>query len=122
MVDDDPGIQHALEAILEMEGYEVRLAGDGLDALAQIEQAPPEAILLDLMMPRMNGYDMMDEMQRRGLHPTIPVIVLTADGRAEQKAASIAAQGWLAKPFEIDDLIALLERVLNPSEERAAGE
>lgn len=108
VVDDDEGLQVTLEAILVDEGYEVVVASDGIAALDRVLDAPPQVILLDLMMPRMDGYTFASELQRRRLHPGIPIIVLTADGRAQQKAARVGAEGYLEKPF---DLVALLDEV-----------
>lgn len=108
VVDDDPGLQEALEAILQLEGYQVATARDGLDALEQLDNALPSLILLDLMMPRMDGFTFARELERRGLRQQVPIIVLTADGRAQQKAAQVGADGALAKPF---DIVALLDEV-----------
>lgn len=111
VVDDDPIVQLTVSSILEDEGYTVVVAGDGLDALAKLVDTEPAAILLDITMPRMDGYAFAAELERRGLRDTLPVIVLTADGRAAEKAALVGAQGYLAKPFALTMLLAEVARV-----------
>lgn len=108
VIDDDADIQATLKGLLEDEGYTVLTADDGLDGLDRLDGTHPDLILLDLMMPRMDGYAFADELSRRGLRPAIPIIVLTADGRARQKAAQVSADGYAEKPFS---LLALLEQV-----------
>ena len=112
VVDDDVGLQETLEAVLSYEGYDVMRARDGVDALAQIAQRPPEVIVLDWAMPRMDGPSFVAALARQGLRPRIPILVLTADGRALQKAAQINAEACMAKPFDIDALLAEVARLL----------
>lgn len=112
VVDDDPGLQEALEAILELEGYDVRTARDGLDALEQVQAGLPDLIVLDLMMPRMDGYAFARELEERGLRSQVPIIVLTADGRADYKARQIGADGGLAKPFDIEAFLGEVARLI----------
>jgi CheY-like chemotaxis protein len=112
VIDDDQGIQRTVQAILEDEGYEVMAADDGLDALAKLDGFFPALILLDITMPRMDGYAFAAELQRLGLHARLALIVLTADGRARQKAERVGAVGYLHKPFSIDGLLAMVARAL----------
>jgi CheY-like chemotaxis protein len=105
VVDDDAGLQETLQAALEFEDYEVVVAEDGLVALEKLSAVTPDLILLDIMMPRMDGYAFAKELQRRGLRASIPVVILTADGRARQKAAQIGADGYIEKPFDIPDFL-----------------
>jgi CheY-like chemotaxis protein len=111
VVDDDPLIRLTVSGILEDEGYTVVSAGDGLDALAKLAELQPAAILLDITMPRMDGYAFAAELVRRGLRQAVPVIVLTADGRAPEKAAQVGAEGYLTKPFTLPTLLAEVARV-----------
>lgn len=113
VVDDDNGLQDTLQSLLEMEGYDVAVAGDGLEALQQLNHVKPSLILLDLMMPRMNGYEFARELQRRGLRSEIPIIVLTADRRARQKAEELGADAFLAKPFDVNELLDKVERLIH---------
>ena len=105
VVDDDTGLQETLQAALEFEDYEVVIAEDGLVALEKLTTVIPNLILLDIMMPRMDGYAFAKELQRRGLRTSIPMIILTADGRAPQKAAQLGADGYIEKPFDISDFL-----------------
>jgi CheY-like chemotaxis protein len=110
VVEDDPELLETLEELLETEGYRVTVAKDGLDALAKLGDPLPAVILLDVMMPRMDGYAFAAELERRGLHPGIPILILTADGRAQQKAERIGAAGYLEKPFHLTDLLGQVAR------------
>jgi CheY-like chemotaxis protein len=111
VIDDDDGLQESLEALLEMEGYQVLLARDGIQALEVLKTTRPALILLDLMMPRMNGYELVEQMRQQGYLPGIPIIVLTADVRARQKAAQLGAESFVTKPFELDDLLQQIQRL-----------
>jgi len=115
VVDDDPDLRLMLRGILEEEGYAVAVARDGLDALTIVDQALPDLILLDLSMPRMDGYAFAAELSRRDLRDSVPVMVLTADGNASHKAARLGADAYLPKPFLLDDLLAAVERLLTES-------
>ena len=111
VVDDDPDVRLTVAGILEDEGYTVVDAADGLEALAKLAELRPAAILLDIGMPRMDGYAFAAELARRGLRDGLPVIVLTADGRAAEKAARLGADGYLTKPFTLPTLLAVVARV-----------
>lgn len=112
VVDDDLGLRETLRSLLELEGYEVALAGDGLDALRALEGVAPDAILLDLMMPRMNGEEFVQELSRRGRRAEFPIIILSADTRARQTADQLGARACVPKPFNVDDLLSQLERAV----------
>ncbi len=110
VVDDDPDILDAICDILDGEGYRVARARHGLEALDQIERERPSVILLDLMMPVMDGLAFAHALQAREgerggpSDAGIPIVVISADGNP-QKAAAIGARGFLAKPFDIDALL-----------------
>ncbi len=104
VVDDDPDILDAICDILEGEGYRVARARHGLEALEQVEQETPAIILLDLMMPVMDGLSFAQALRQRRDSPRIPIVVISADGNP-QRAAAVGAQGYLAKPFDIDALL-----------------
>jgi CheY-like chemotaxis protein len=111
VVDDDDGLRAVIEAALLDEGYEVLVARDGLEALARIEQRPPRLVLLDWMMPRMDGPAFEAALRERGLRARIPILLLTATNRAPERAAQIRAESWLAKPFELPELLEAVERL-----------
>ena len=111
VVDDDYGVLDAIKEVLEDEGYEVSLAADGLEALKELRLGQrPCIILLDLMMPVMNGWDFRQEQLRDEILASIPTIVITADGRADQKSADLKTDGFLRKPVHPDQLIAVVEK------------
>ena len=107
--DDDPDILATVDQILATEGYEVLRARNGAEALAVLEVRYPDVIILDLMMPVMDGWEFHRRLTE---HPAaaIPVIVVSADRDLSRKAASIAANGYIAKPFDVDYLIDTVNR------------
>jgi CheY-like chemotaxis protein len=112
VAEDDEWVRDTLAMLLESEGYEVALAADGLQALAELQRRRPALILLDLMMPRMDGYAVVAEMEQRGFRPGVPVLLLTAARDPEQIAQRLRAEGYVPKPFDIDQLLHEIERVL----------
>lgn len=113
VVDDDPDILEALSEILEAEGFEIRRARNGKEALERLEPDPPQLILLDLMMPVMDGWEFAQRMrQKPPAVSNIPLIVLSADRNVGPKAQDIGAVGHLAKPFELNDLLEMVRRAL----------
>jgi len=116
VVDDDPDILEALSEILEAEGFEIRRARNGKEALERLEPDAPQLILLDLMMPVMDGWEFAQRMRQRPPEiARIPIIVLSADRNVGSKAADLGAVGHLAKPFELNDLLELVRRSLEPA-------
>ena len=109
VVDDDPDILDALSEILEVEGYHVQRARNGREALQRLELGLPDLVLLDLMMPVMDGWEFARSLDP-GARP--PIIVLSADRNVSAKAKEIGALGWLAKPFELSDLLAAVRSVM----------
>lgn len=120
VVDDDPDILEALSEILEAEGFEIRRARNGKEALERLSPEPPQLILLDLMMPVMDGWEFAQRMKQLPDVAHIPIIVLSADRNVSNKATGIGAVGYLAKPFELNDLLDMVRRALE-SRPPAAG-
>ena len=110
IVDDDLGIQGILQRILEEEGYTVDTAGEGLIALEKLERRKVDLILLDLMLPRMDGYAFVAEFQRRGWQTSMPFIVLSANTRAE--VDHLGGQSFLTKPFDIEILLQTVSQIV----------
>ena len=111
VVDDDPDIRGLLEAVLRGAGYAVELAADGLEALERLGGGPPALVLLDVMMPRMDGVAFARELGRLGLRPRVPVVMLSAGGRARQARDEVGAEDHLAKPFDLAALLATVARL-----------
>ena len=105
VVDDDPDILEAICDILDAEGYRVARARHGGEALERVVEERPSIILLDLMMPVMDGIAFASELRARGLADGVPIVVISADGNP-QRAAAVGATGYLAKPFDIEALLA----------------
>jgi CheY-like chemotaxis protein len=109
VVDDDPDIRAFVSELLADEGYEVRAATNGLDALAVLTNWRPDVILLDLMMPVMDGWAFLARQRLNLELASIPVIVMSASYNLSGGARRIAAADMLAKPFTIDHLLAKVE-------------
>ena len=112
VVDDDPDILEALSEILEAEGFQIRRARHGKEALERLTPEPPQLILLDLMMPVMDGWEFAHQLRQQPGGKDIPIIVLSADRNVAVKAREIGASGHLAKPFELNDLLGLVQATL----------
>jgi two-component system chemotaxis response regulator CheY len=104
VVDDDPDILEAICDILGTESYRVARARNGLEALERVDAERPDVILLDLMMPVMDGVTFAQALRQRPAVSDVPILVISADGNP-QRAASVNARGYLAKPFDIDALL-----------------
>jgi CheY-like chemotaxis protein len=106
IVEDDFDIREALTQILEEEGYVVRGAANGREALDVANEGPaPKLILLDLMMPVMNGWQFRAEQLKDPKLASVPVLVISADPQVQPKAASLGVAGLLKKPIALDDLL-----------------
>jgi len=114
VVEDDHDIRESVVEVLEEEGYGVDSAGDGREALRVLSEAheKPDLILLDLMMPNMNGFEFREQQLKNAEHATIPVAVLTADGQASAKAAQLQADGLVRKPVKIQPLLEMVARLI----------
>jgi CheY-like chemotaxis protein len=111
VVEDDFDIREALIQILDAEGYPVAGASNGQEALQYLRaNEHPRLILLDLMMPIMDGWQFRVEQQRDPTLSSIPVVVISADASVQQKAASIDAAGFLKKPIDLDILLDTIRR------------
>jgi len=108
VVDDDSNITAAVRESLELEGYRVVTARNGVEALAQVADDVPTLILLDMRMPVMNGWEFAAQMREAG--HTIPVVVMTAAASAQAWASEIDAHDVLPKPFTLDQLYAAITR------------
>jgi len=112
VVDDDPTILATVSETLDLEGYPVLTATNGAEALQTLQREPVALVLLDMRMPVLDGWGFIRAARERGLNPTVVVMTATADAR--RWAVEIGAQGVLAKPFDLDELIAEVQR-LGPS-------
>ncbi len=113
VVDDDEGLQTLFKRCLKLKGYDVRIANNGQEALEQVELAKPDLILLDLMMPVMDGVQFAKAFHLRYNDAGIPIIVVSAADDANRRADEIEADGLLSKPFGIHELLDLVQQYLN---------
>lgn len=113
VVEDDPDLLSLVEMILKDAGYAVRTASDGRAALARIAEGMPALILLDMRMPGMNGWEFAREFRAR-YDRGAPIVVVTAAENARARAEEIDADGWLAKPFDLEDVLAVARRWAGP--------
>lgn len=105
VVDDEPMVRETLGRFLGEEGYVVDLAIDGESALAQVRAARPDAILLDLMMPGMNGRQFLQELRASPDYAGVPVLLMTAVHGMSTNLATLGASEVVEKPFVVDDLL-----------------
>jgi excisionase family DNA binding protein len=115
IVDDDDRLRQYVRANLELEGYSVREAGSATEGLSALEQESPDLILLDVMMPEVDGWEMLRRVQERHGVGAIPVIMFS--GKVEDQAASEAhsrgARGFIGKPFDPQQLIDQAKQILS---------
>jgi CheY-like chemotaxis protein len=111
VVDDDYAVLDSIRDVLEDEGYEVLLAANGLEALKELRKGTrPCLILLDLMMPVMNGWEFREEQLQDGGLAAIPTIIVTAHNRAEESAAELKAASCIRKPVRPETLLKTVEK------------
>lgn len=114
IVDDEPNIVTALEFLLQKNGYEVKVAANGEDALAQLDAFRPQLVLLDVMMPKVSGYEVCQRMRAHPQWRQIKIVILSAKGREVEvsKGMSLGADLYVTKPFSSAELVATLDKLL----------
>lgn len=112
VIEDDLAIRDLLVDVLTDEGYRVRAAGDGEEALELLERWQPSLIILDRLMPRMDGAAFRTAQQARPTLATIPTILLSATRDLPAQAVALDATATMPKPFNLDELLALIARLL----------
>ncbi len=117
IADDEPNIVSALEFLLERSGFEVDVARNGEQALQRLDAVMPDLVLLDVMMPRVSGYDVCRRIRERPECKGVKIIMLTARGRdAEmQKGMDLGADLYVVKPFSTRDLVDKIHALLAPA-------
>lgn len=116
-VDDDEKILRVIEALLVPHGYEVILAHNGQEALTAMTNVIPDLVLLDIFMPKMDGYTTLGEIKKDIMIRGVPVVMVTAVGQELNKklAESLGAAGYITKPFKSDELIKVITQLLPAS-------
>ncbi|HMF33072.1 MAG TPA: response regulator [Candidatus Lokiarchaeia archaeon] len=117
LVDDEPGTCQLVETILKMQGYEVTVTHDGEQALSLLENeiSLPDLIILDVMLPKLSGYDVAERIKADERLQTIPVVLFSAKSKRdiEQKVKEIGLAGFISKPFAIKDFERVISANLN---------
>lgn len=116
--DDDPQLLRLIARNLEFEGYDVETASDGALALEHVERAAPDLVLLDVMMPKMDGFTVCQRIRE---FSAVPIIIITARGQDQDKVKGLdlGADDYLTKPFSVEELLARVRSVLRRSQLRA---
>jgi len=114
IVDDEINIVTALEFLLQKNGYEVMVAQNGDEALQRVESFAPDLVLLDVMMPRISGYEVCRRMRERAEWKHIKIIMLSAKGREAEvsKGVSLGADLYVTKPFSNNELVGKIGELL----------
>jgi two-component system response regulator MprA len=112
VVDDEPAVREAVERALRLDGHDVLLACDGDEALATLDERPPDAVVLDVLMPRVDGLELCRRMRLGG--DRTPVLMLTARDAVSDRVAGLdaGADDYLIKPFALDELLARVRALL----------
>jgi CheY-like chemotaxis protein len=117
VVEDEPAIRGLLSLVLESEDYQVETAEDGQEALDKLQGQRPDAILLDLMLPRVDGWAVIESLSADSRPDDIPIIAVSG-GQRYTAVGEHGVHAFLSKPFDLDTLLVVLEQVL-PSEPRS---
>jgi DNA-binding response OmpR family regulator len=114
IVDDEPNIVLSLQFLMKKNGFEVRTAKDGEEAMAEISRAAPDLVLLDVMMPKIDGFSICKQIRANPEWKDMRIIMLTARGRdvEREKGLALGADDYITKPFSTKDAIARVEAVL----------
>ena len=114
IVDDEPNILLSLEFLMKRAGYEVKTASDGDAALEALEEEPPNLILLDVNMPKRNGFEVCQLIRANPEWKDVRIIMLTAKGRdvEREKGLSLGADGYITKPFSTKEVVDTVQEFL----------
>ena len=114
VVDDEPNILLSLQFLMKKAGYDVRTASDGEQALAEVEREKPNVVLLDVMMPKLDGFSVCQRIRANAKWHDVRVIMLTARGRdvEREKGLALGADDYITKPFSTRDAVDRVAAVL----------
>jgi two-component system, OmpR family, alkaline phosphatase synthesis response regulator PhoP len=115
VVEDEPNIVLSLQFLMKKAGFDVRVARDGDEALTLVEQKAPDLILLDVMIPKRDGYDVCQTIRANPAWSDVHIIMLTAKGREvdREKGIALGANDYVTKPFSTRDLTEKVKQILN---------
>ncbi len=114
VVDDEPNIVLSLEFLMRRAGFEVEIARDGAEALAALDRTPPDLLLLDVMMPELDGFEVCERIRQRPEWRTTKIVMLTASGREAERRRGLAlgADAYVTKPFSTRELVEQVKAML----------
>jgi two-component system alkaline phosphatase synthesis response regulator PhoP len=120
IVDDEAYIVTSLEYVMQSAGYEVAVAYDGEEALQKVAETVPALVILDLMMPKLDGFEVCEKIRQNPLWKDIRIIILTAKGRdiERKKGMSLGADDYMTKPFSTRDILNRVKELLAESEDQ----
>jgi len=118
IVDDEAYIVTSLEYVMQSAGFEVAVAYDGEEALEKVAETVPALVILDLMMPKLDGFEVCEKIRQNPLWKDIRIIILTAKGRdiERKKGMSLGADDYMTKPFSTRDILNRVKELLAESE------
>jgi two-component system, OmpR family, alkaline phosphatase synthesis response regulator PhoP len=116
IVDDEPNIVLSLQFLMKKAGFDVRTARDGEEALTEIARAAPDLVLLDVMMPKRDGFDVCQTVRANPAWQGIRIVLLTAKGRdvEREKGLALGADDYVTKPFSTRDVLERVEKLVPP--------
>ena len=122
-MDDEPSVVVAIQFLMEQQGYRVMIAERGEDALDLIYQYKPDLVLLDIMLPGIDGYEVCEIVRLNPKYRKIKIIFLTAKGREEEiaKGLALGADAYITKPFSNIELVVTVKEILEKTYEEAGG-
>ena len=114
VVDDEPNIVMSLRFLMEREGFEVEVASSGQEAVAALDRPPADVVLLDVMMPELDGFEVCQRIRSQPAWRATKIVMLTAKGRAAErdKGLALGADAYVTKPFSTRDLVAKVKQML----------
>lgn len=114
LVEDEPSIVKMVTKRLEIEGFDVRTATDGQEGLADVHQETPDLIILDLMLPKLNGYEMCTMLKQDTRYQQVPIVIFTAktQQKDEKMAMECGAEAFIRKPFQAQELLEKIRELL----------
>jgi len=118
VVDDEVNIVTSLEYVMKAAGFDVATAYDGEEALTKIAEIVPDLVILDVMMPKLDGFEVCEKVRENPLWESVIIVMLTAKGRdsEREKGLSLGANDYLTKPFSTHDIVNRVKELLSTNE------
>ncbi len=123
LVDDEPGLREAVQAYLEESGYSVQTANNGNEGWEMVQRFTPDLVISDVMMPQVDGYELLKRLRGDARFQALPVVFLTARGMTSDRIQGYDAgcDAYLPKPFDPDELVAVIKSILTRQKAAQAG-